>query len=60
MKIATRTDLREALLLQVGNDTLSKQRGSFDDVKHLLVVVTQQRELEAIFCGVDSNGSRTS
>lgn len=48
--------LREALLLQVRNDTLPKQRRISDDVKHLLMVVLEQSQLETILCGIEGDG----
>lgn len=42
-----------AFLLQVGNDGLADQTRVLDDVEHFLIVPLDQRQLEAVFGGVD-------
>ena len=52
--------LRETLLLQVRNDTLADEVRSFDNVKHLFIIVTEQGKLEAILGRIDGNCPRPS
>lgn len=52
------SDLREALLLQVGDDTLTDKVGCTDDLQDFIVVFLDQRELESVLCRVDGDGSR--
>ena len=47
--------LRKTLLLQVRDDTLTDKIRSFDNVKHLFIIVTEQGKLEAILGRIDGN-----
>lgn len=51
-----RTYLGESLLLQVADDALSQKVRILDNVEHFFMVVLEERELEAIFSGVECNG----
>lgn len=53
-----KTDLREALLLKIGDDTLPKQRRSADNMEDLVVIVTQQRKFEPVFSRVERDSAR--
>ena len=53
------TNLWETFLLQVCNDALPDEIRRFDYVKHFLVVIAQQSELEPILCGVNVNRPRS-
>ena len=52
------TYLREPFLLQVRDDALPEERRRADDVQHLLVVVLEERELEAVLSRVEGDGAR--
>jgi hypothetical protein len=52
-----KTNLREALLLKIRNDALPKQCGRADDMEHLVVVIAQEREFEAVLSRVESDGA---
>lgn len=47
------SDFRIALLLEIGNDTLTNQAGRFDEMKHFIVVPLHQCTLEAEFGRID-------
>lgn len=51
-------DLRVALLLQVCDDALADEVGRPDDVEYFIVVLTDERELKAVFGRIDGDGLR--
>lgn len=48
-------DFWVALLLEVGDDALADEVGRSDDVKHLIVVLPDQGELEPVLGRIDGN-----
>jgi hypothetical protein len=54
------TYLREALLLQIGNNALAQQTRSTDEIQDFVIIVTDESKLESIFCGVNGDGTRPS
>lgn len=52
------TDLWETLLLKIGDNTLTNQVGSTNDMKDFIVVLPNKSELESIFCRIDWDRSR--
>lgn len=52
------SDLRVALLLQVGDDALTDKVGCSDDVEDFIIVMSDKSKLEAILCRVDGNAFR--
>ena len=50
-------NLRESLLLEVGDDALAEQVRRPDEVQDLVVVVPDERVLEAVFGRVDGDGA---
>jgi hypothetical protein len=54
------TYLREALLLQVGDNALAQQTRSTNEIQDFVIIVTDERKLESIFCGINSDGTRPS
>lgn len=56
--VSSATYLREAFLLQVGDNTLAQEIRRPDNIQHLLVIVPEQRKLEAVLGGVNGDGAR--
>jgi hypothetical protein len=52
--------LGETLLLQIGDNTLTQQTRSTNEVQDFVIIVTDERKLESIFRGVNSDGTRPS
>jgi hypothetical protein len=56
---ALKTNLRKALLLKICNNALAKQCRRADDMEHLVVVVAQEREFEAVLSRVECDSAWT-
>ncbi len=54
------TYLRKPLLLQIGDNALAQQTRSTNEIQNFVIIVTDERKLESIFCGVNSDGTRPS
>ena len=54
------TYLREALLLQVGDNALAQQTRRTNEVQDFVIIVTDERKLESIFRGINGDGTRPS
>ena len=52
--------LRETLLLQVCDNALAQQTRSTNEIQDFVIIVTDKRKLESIFCGVNGDGTRPS
>jgi hypothetical protein len=46
------------LLLQIRNDTLAQQSRSTNDMKHLFLIVTKEREFETVLCRIERDRAR--
>jgi hypothetical protein len=46
--------------LQVGNNALAQQIRSSNEIQDFIIIVTDERKLESIFCGINSDGTRPS
>jgi len=51
-------DLWVSLLLQVTDNALTNKVTAADDLQHLVVVLSDKSELEAVLCGVDGDRLR--
>ncbi len=47
-------------MLQIRDNALAQQIRSTNEIQDLVIIVTDERKLESIFCGVNSNGTRSS
>jgi len=47
-------------LLQVGDNALAQQTRSTNEIQDFVIIVTDERKLESIFCGINSDGTRPS
>ena len=52
--------LGETLLLQISDNALAQQIRSANKIQDFVIVVTDERELKSIFCGVNGDGTRPS
>jgi hypothetical protein len=50
--------LWEALLLQISDDALAQQIRRANEIQDFVVVVTDEREFESIFGGINGDGTR--
>jgi len=50
--------LGETLLLQIGYNALAQQIRSANKIQDFVIVVTDERKLKSIFCGVNGDGTR--
>ena len=53
-------NLRETLLLQISDNALAQQTRSTNEIQDFVIIVTDERKLESIFCGVNGDGTRPS
>lgn len=53
----SKTNLRKALLLKIRNDALPKQCRRADDMKHLVIIIAQEREFEAVLSRIERDGA---
>lgn len=47
-------------MLQVGDNALAQQTRSTNEIQDFVIIVTDERKLESIFCGINSDGTRPS
>lgn len=47
-------------MLQIGDNTLAQQIRSTNEIQDFIIVVTDERKLESIFCRINSDGTRPS
>jgi len=46
--------------LQVGDNALTQQIRYTNEIQDFVIIITDERELESIFCRIDSDGTRPS
>jgi hypothetical protein len=47
-------------LFQVGDNALAQQIRSTNEIQDFVIIVTDERKLKSIFCGINSNGTGPS
>ena len=47
-------------MLQISDYALAQQTRSTNEIQDFVIIVTDERKLESIFCGVDGDGTRPS
>ena len=47
-------------MLQVSDNALAQQIRSTNEIQDFVIIVTDERKLESIFCGINSDGARPS
>ena len=47
-------------MLQVGDYALAQQIRRTNEIQDFVIIVTDERKLKSIFCGINSNGTRPS
>jgi hypothetical protein len=52
--------LWEALLLQISDDALAQQIRRANEIQDFIVIITNEREFESIFGGINGDGTRPS
>jgi hypothetical protein len=50
--------LGKALLLQISDDALAQQIRRANEIQDFVIIVTDERKLESIFCGVNGDSTR--
>jgi len=46
--------------LQIGDNALTQQIRCTNEIQDFVIIITDERELESIFCRIDSDGTRPS
>lgn len=47
-------------MLQVGDNALAQQARSTNEIQDFIIIVTDERKLESIFCWINGDGTRPS
>jgi len=60
LEYTSTTHLGETFLLQIGYNALAQQIRSANKIQDFVIVVTDERKLKSIFCGINGDGTRPS